>query len=217
VQPICNAEGLAGRSGAADYDADVERESIGLTLNAAGVSEMHLVGWSNGGRMALDFALANPERIRTLTLIEPAAWWLVADEDQGAREFHDYLIALAGRQITDEDLCEFLVRAGLGGADADFKSLPQWDFWSSCRQALSWFSQRTASSAEVGIEGLGRLDVPTLLVRGRATAPWLWKTVDHLQHRLPHSEALELDGGHACILESPDEFVAALAEHAGRR
>lgn len=67
VQPICNAEGLAGRPGAPDYDADVERESIDLTLGAAGVSDMHLIGWSNGGRMALDFALAFPERIRTLT------------------------------------------------------------------------------------------------------------------------------------------------------
>src|ERR1700749_4996213 len=79
LQPIVNAEGLAGHPGDPTYDAEVERESIEITLDEAGVADMHLVGWSNGGRIALDFALAHPQRVLTLTLIEPAAYWLVAD------------------------------------------------------------------------------------------------------------------------------------------
>ena len=85
---------------------------------------MHLVGWSNGGRIALDLALADPALVRTLTLIEPAAYWLLVDEDESAAGFHDYLLACAGRELSDEDLCEFLVRVGLGTADTDFKALP---------------------------------------------------------------------------------------------
>lgn len=158
VQPICNSEGLAGRPGTPDYNADVERESLALTLDTAGVAEMHLVGWSNGGRMALDFALAHPARVRTLTMIEPAAYWLVADEDESAASFHEYLVGLAGRELSDEDLCEFLVRAGLGPEGTDFKALPQWDFWSSCRQALSWGGERIIRSATAGIEGFERLN-----------------------------------------------------------
>jgi pimeloyl-ACP methyl ester carboxylesterase len=216
VQPICNAEGLAGHPGAPDYDAAVERESIEMTLGAAGVSEMHLVGWSNGGRMALDFALAFPDRIRTLTLIEPAAYWLAVDEDESARSFHEYLAGCAGRELGDDDLIEFLVRAGLGGADTDFKALPSWDFWSSCRQCLSWGGELAARSAAAGIEGFERLDVPTLLVRGRSTAPWLSSVVDILAQGMPDATVVELDGGHACILESPEEFVAALVGHVDR-
>lgn len=72
VQPIAN-ERMVGRIGNKAYDTDLERESLALTLDSIGIEEMHLVGWSNGGRMALDFALAFPKRIRTLTAIEPAA------------------------------------------------------------------------------------------------------------------------------------------------
>lgn len=213
LQLICNAEGLAGRPGDPEYDADVERESIALTLEEAGVSEMHLVGWSNGGRIALDFALAHPASVRTLTLIEPAAYWLVADEDESARSFHEYITACAGRELTDDDLCEFLVRAGLGTSDTDFKALPQWDFWSSCRQALSWGGERVTNSAAAGIDGFERLEIPTLLIRGRSTAPWLHEVVTHLERGLPNAKTVELDGGHACILESPAEFVATLKSH----
>lgn len=215
VQPICNAEGLAGRPGDPTYDAEVERESIGMTLDAAGVSEMHVVGWSNGGRIALDFALAHPERVLTLTLVEPAAYWLVADKDESARSFHEYLTGLAGRKLTDEDLCEFLVRAGIGPEDADFASLPQWDFWSSCRQALSWSGEKMTSSAAAGIEGFERLDIPTLVIRGQSTSPWLRGVAGHLAQNMPEAKLVELEGGHACILERPEGFVAALGPHIG--
>lgn len=213
VQPICNAEGHAGRPGDPAYNADVERESIALTLAEAGVGEMHLVGWSNGGRIALDFALADPARIRTLTLIEPAAYWLVLEQDESARAFDEYFASCAGRELTDDDLCEFLIRAGIGPEGADFKSLPQWEFWSSCRQALSWGGERATSSAVAGIEGFERLDVPTLLIRGRSTAPWLYNVAGHLERGLPEASLVELDGGHACLLEHPEEFVATLRAH----
>jgi len=213
VQPICNAEGLAGNPGDPGYDAGVERESFGMTLDAAGVSEMHLAGWSNGGRMALDFAIAYPERVLTLTLIEPAAYWLLAEEDKSAGTFHEYLTRLAGRELTDEDLREFLVRAGLGSEETDFESLPQWDFWSSCRQALSWGGERMTKSAAEGIEGFERLDVPTLVIRGRSTSSWLSGVAGRLAREMPAAKLVELDGGHACILEHPEDFVAALAPH----
>jgi pimeloyl-ACP methyl ester carboxylesterase len=215
VQPTCNAEGLAGNPGDPSYHAEVERESLGMTLEAAGVSEMHLVGWSNGGRIALDFALAHRDRILSLTMIEPAAYWLVADEDESARSFHEYLTRLAGRELTDEDLREFLVRAGLGPEDADFASLPQWGFWSSCRQALSWGGERMTRSAADGIEGFERLDIPTLLIRGRSTSPWLSGVAGLLAREMPAAKLIELDGGHACILEHPEDFIAALAPHIG--
>ena len=213
IQLICNAEGLAGRPGDPSYDAEIERESIEITLEQAGVSEMHLVGWSNGGRVALDFALAHPHRVLSLTLIEPAAYWLAAEEDATAREFHQYLTGCAGRELTDDDLREFLVRAGLGSEETDFTALPQWEFWSSCRQSLSWGGERMTASAAAGIEGFQQLETPTLVVRGRSTSPWLSGVAGRLAAEMSKAELVELDGGHACILERPHEFVAALRSH----
>ncbi len=213
VQAISNAEGMAGRIGDPTYDTDLERESLRLTLDSLGVEAMHLVGWSNGGRMALDFALTFPERIHTLTAIEPAAWWLVDDADQSARDFATFIAGCAGRDCGEDDVREFLIRAGVGARDTDFSALPQWEFWASCRQVISWYGERAVRSAEAGIEDFERLEVPTLLVSGRSSAPWLQGAVAVLAAGLPNATVVELDGGHACLLESASDFVAALARY----
>lgn len=213
VQPIPNREGMAGRVGDGSYDADLERESLELTLARAGVDEMHLLGWSNGGRIALDLALADPRRVRTLTMIEPAAWWLVAEEDESARRFDEFISGCGGRECGEEEVRAFLVGAGVADPDTDFTALPQWEFWLSCSQVLSWYGKEAQRSAEAGIAGFESLDVPTLLVRGRATAPWLHRVVDVLAAEMPNTEVVELDGGHACLLESSPDFLAAVGRH----
>jgi pimeloyl-ACP methyl ester carboxylesterase len=215
VQPILNAEGIAGCVGDPSYDTDVERESLRLTLAEAGVSGMHLLGWSNGGRAALDFALAHPEGIRSVTAIEPAAWWLVVDEAEDARRFDESIARLSGCDVSEDDLIEFLRGAGLGGPDVDFRALPQWELWSSCRNTLSWYGERARESARVGIEGIERLESPVLLLRGTRTSQWLRRVVDVLADRLPNATVVDLEGGHACILESPEAFTAALERHVG--
>jgi pimeloyl-ACP methyl ester carboxylesterase len=213
LQPIRNAEALAGRPGHPTYTADTERLSIAMTLDELEVDEMHLVGWSNGARMALDFALALPRRVRSLTLVEPGAPWLVADVDESARRFHEYFVDLGGRDVTDRDLCAFLVQAGLGEEGTDFKALPQWELWSAGRQALSWGGEQVISSSAAGIEGYQRLAIPTLVVRGRSTSPWLSKVAALLATEMPMATLVEIDGGHACVLESPEQFLAALTGH----
>jgi pimeloyl-ACP methyl ester carboxylesterase len=212
IQTIANAEGMAGRIGDGSYDANVERESIRLTLEEAGIGEMHLVGWSNGGRIALDFALAHPERVRTLTAVEPAAWWL-AEGDEGGRRFGEFILDCAGRECGEEDVRAFLIGAGVVGPDADFAALPQWDFWLTCRQVISWYGREAVRTAEAGIANFERLTVPTLLMRGSRTAPWLGRAVDVLAAGLPDAGVVELDGGHACLLERPQDFLTALAGH----
>lgn len=215
MQPIVNEEGMAGRIGNGRYDADVERESIGLTLEEAGVGDMHLVGWSNGGRMALDYALANPDRVRTLTLVEPAAWWLVADRDETAAGLTAFATECAGREVGEDDVERFFRDVGFGGPGTDVRALPIWSLGLSGRQTLSWYDEGAVRTLAAGIEGFERLGVPALLVRGRQTAPWLRSVVDVLAEGMPNAIVAELDGGHACLLEHPEEFVSALAELLG--
>ena len=211
IQLIANAEGMAGHIGDPSYDTDLERESMLLTLDSLGIEDMHLVGWSNGARAALDFALAFPDRIRTLTAIEPAAYWLVDDET--AQTVSELIAGCAGRECSEEDVRRFLVGVGVAGPDTDFEALPQWDFWVSCRQVLSWYGARALRSAEAGIEDFERLEVPTLLIRGTRTAPWLRDVIDVLRSGLPNSKVAELTGGHASMLESPEPFLGALNKH----
>ena len=81
VQPIHNELGSAGRIPEAGYDHDVERDAIALTMDDLGIEAAHLAGWSGGARALITFSVAYPERVRTLALIEPPAYW--AGEEAG--------------------------------------------------------------------------------------------------------------------------------------
>jgi hypothetical protein len=43
--------------------------------------------------------------------------------------------------------------------------------------------------------------------------PWLWAVVDRFAEGLPDATVVDLRGGRACLLESAEDFVAALRAH----
>jgi pimeloyl-ACP methyl ester carboxylesterase len=213
LQLLSNAEGIAGRHGNSTYTADLERENVLLTLDAARVrGPVHLLGWSNGGRVALDLAINCPNVVRSVTAIEPAAWWLLGERED-ANNFETFILRVSGRDLTDEDVMEFLWRAGLGPRGTDFQAMPAWPVWQQCRNALSWFSSKTLETAKAGIDNLESLTMPLLCVRGSETSPWLYDVVEVVAARVAHTTVLELPGGHACLLQNPDAFVTAVARH----
>lgn len=48
-----------------------------MTLDELRLDRAHLAGWSGGGKAVLEFAMEYAERAQTLTLIEPAAYWVL--------------------------------------------------------------------------------------------------------------------------------------------
>ncbi|MGH2668763.1 MAG: alpha/beta fold hydrolase [bacterium] len=78
VQPIHNELGSKGSPGDRGYSAEIERESLRLTLDALDLARPHLAGWSGGGLALIEFAIEYPEWIRSLALVEPAAYWVLA-------------------------------------------------------------------------------------------------------------------------------------------
>ena len=60
------------------FTLDAERLALEPLLNCC-AGTFHLVGYSYGGVVALQLALANPARVRTLTLIEPVYFNVLRD------------------------------------------------------------------------------------------------------------------------------------------
>lgn len=213
VEPIANELGGNGAVGAADYDADVERKSLRPTVERATSGErVHLVGWSNGGRAALAYAAGYPQHVASVTAVEPAAWWLLPD-DAGAAELATLADALHGREVTEDELVTFLSNVVVAPPGTDYRALPQWSAWSSVRNTLSWYGPRMTSSAAAQLAAIDRIEVPTLLLRGTWTAGWLRRVVDRLAEQLPKVVVRDLEGGHACLLQSQDAFVDAVDAH----
>ena len=215
VQPIHNELGSAGERGDAGYTAAIERESLLMTMDALGIETADFAGWSGGGRALIEFALAHPERVRTLTLVEPAAYWILDDlgeTDPQVARLNQFLHALAGQDVSEDDVAEFLELAGLAPSKEQVREHPGWPRWVPHRMALSW-SSRQADRPDRDIAELAGIRCPVLLVRGSATTDWLKRVVAVLDERLPDTRVLELPGDHACHLENPDAFLAALERH----
>lgn len=218
VQPIHNERGSAGEPGDPTYTAETERESLRITLDALRLDAVDFAGWSGGGRALLEFALAYPDRVRSLTLVEPAAYWVLEgldEKDPEVEELNEFIHPLAGREVTEEDLARFLEFAGFIAPGEDARRHPNWERWLSHRNALSWQSEEVDRSGR-SVEELEYISCPVLLVKGTVTADWLKRLVDVLGQRIPNATVLELAGDHACHIESIDAFLEALQAHLAR-
>jgi pimeloyl-ACP methyl ester carboxylesterase len=215
VQPIHNELGSAGQIGEPGYTAKTERESLRLTLDELDIEAADMAGWSGGGRALVEFALAFPDRVRTLTLVEPAAYWILeqlGDENAEVERGNEFVHDLAGREVTEEDLVEFLQLAGFARPGEDVREDPTWDRWFSHRMALSWQSKELERTGR-SVDELARIRCPVLLVKGTDTTDWEKRVVDVLGERLPNARVLELPGDHASHIQSIDAFLETLEEH----
>jgi pimeloyl-ACP methyl ester carboxylesterase len=209
---LLNVEyGLEDRQLPAGYSVRMESASLGRALD---LLEWHgpvdLVAWSYGALVSLDFALNHPGRIRTLTLIEPPAVWLLPDRgrsDPDVRALRS-LAKTMSDEITGADLQRFVRTVALAPPGTDPEELPQWPLWMEHRRSL-----RPGTSAvdhEDDISRLGAFDRPALLVVGTGTAPFLRQVHDTLAAHLPRVRTTEMPAGHAPHLVSMDRFLAEL-------
>jgi pimeloyl-ACP methyl ester carboxylesterase len=215
VLPIHNELGSYGLVGDPGYTAEIERESLRMTLDALKIGPAHLVGWSGGARALIEFALAKPDRVRTLTLIEPTATWIplqLGNTDPMLDEGIEMTRGFAGRDITAEDLAAYFAYTGLSPTTQQAKTSALWEQSYPHRAALSWQGPIMEHGSRA-VSDLATITCPSLLVHGRATAGWLKRITRELANRLPDNTLLELSGGHACHLEDPDEFDGAVQRH----
>jgi pimeloyl-ACP methyl ester carboxylesterase len=215
VEPIHNELGSAGEPGQAGYTAEVERESLRITLDDLELDRPHVAGWSGGGRAALEFAMEYPDRVRTLTLIEPAAFWILeqrGEHDAVIEELNAFLHPLYGRDVTEDDLATFLEYAGFVANKSEASTHPNWERWLPHRMALSWQGAALDHPSRTA-EDFARVSSPTLLVKGTVTAAWQKEVVDTLGAELPNATVLELEGDHACHIQSMGAFLEGFERH----
>ncbi|EJN58796.1 alpha/beta fold hydrolase [Halogranum rubrum] len=186
-----------------------------LLLDTLNVGTAHFVGASMGGSVVLDFALVNPDRVQSLTLVAPAV---------GGYEFTDEA-TLAGWEAA-----ETAYEAGEFDRAADIES-EMWlagptrtldDVDSECRELVQTMLRQhydldTAEAAEEGLNppAVGRLDelaVPVLVVSGTLDTPDMAAITARLERELADVRCETVDdAAHLPSLERPDEFDELLA------
>jgi pimeloyl-ACP methyl ester carboxylesterase len=196
------------------YSLRSESEALKRTLDKLEVGKINLVGWSHGGAMSLDFALNYPDRINSLTLIEPATYWVArgyGEFEEEQREFTQFLIGIRV-PVTEDVLVGFLRWNGLVPEGMDPKSLPQWPVWN--RLKMAFLSLHTVIEHT---DDLGRLqvlrNVPVMLVRGRDSVGFNFGIADLLSKSLGASaKIVTLPDAHASHIIAKDKFIEELQQ-----
>jgi pimeloyl-ACP methyl ester carboxylesterase len=204
--------GLEDRRLPEDYSVRIESAALAGALDDLGwQAPLDLVAWSYGALITLDFALTHPERVRTLTLIEPPAVWVLPDRERTDPDLQalETLARTIGDEVGEADLERFVCTVGLCPPGIMPQELPQWPLWMEHRRSL-----RTGTSATDHRDDLARLRGlarPVLLVTGTGTAPFLRRIHDQLAVHLPQARTTEMPAGHAPQIVSMDRFLAELA------
>ena len=183
-------------------------------VTRAGDWPTDLVGYSLGGRIALHFAAAYPERVRRLVL-ESASPGLATEEERRMRRASDEALAT---QVLDEGVAAFV---DAWEAQPLFASRAGIDVAERARQrALRVRNDAGSIAATLRGLGTGRLpslwgrlpeiEVPTLLVVGALDATYA-EIARRMADAMPHARVAEVaEAGHTVHLEQPNAWLAAV-------
>jgi pimeloyl-ACP methyl ester carboxylesterase len=167
VQLLSVEYGLENKQLPYNYSVKTESRALAATLDSLGYNfPVDIVAWSFGALTSLDFALDHPDRIRTLTLIEPPAFWVLRENgqlDMQSLNILNFFESLHGN-ITDDMLEVFLEGAGFVKPGESPRDLPQWQQWLPFKQSL-----RNCPSVATHRDDLNRLqqlNSPVLLFKG---------------------------------------------------
>ncbi|MDB5507746.1 MAG: putative alpha/beta hydrolase [Hyphomicrobiales bacterium] len=186
------------------YDAQnpgIGSEDLLNLANALELTTFHLVGSAAGGSIAMDFALSQPERLRSLAIVNNAA---------GVR---DGEIAAAAERIRPQGWAAMPVEFRELGPSYRATNPAGTQHWLELEHAsLSGAEYRQKPRNRITERSLADLRVPTLFMTGDSDLIAPPPIVRMLADVVPKSmKTIVADAGHSIYWEQPGAFNEALA------
>ncbi|WP_280155314.1 alpha/beta hydrolase [Piscinibacter sp. XHJ-5] len=190
-------------------------------MDAARFDSAVLVGCSQGGRVAIDAALAQPQRVRALVLVAPAVGGAPQAELTGRvqRLAGDIDAASARRDV--DAVNELEAQLWLDGPAA-----PPGRVGGATRELFLAMNGIALRADDVGEalepaatawRRLQELQVPTLVLWGDLDLPHLRARCEELVRRISGAQRVMLEGAaHLPSMDAPEAFNAALRRFIGR-
>jgi len=199
------------------YSQAIATDDIAAVMRGAGIDKAHIVGLSMGGFATLHFGLRYPEMAKSLT---------VAGCGYGAEhEKRDQFAAEANKLADGLDAEGMEAMAKIYGAGPTRVQLENKDprGYAEFMEILANNSAKGAALTMRGVQAhrpsiydlepqLKKLTVPTLLILGDEDEPCLDVNL-YMKRVIPSAGLVYIpQTGHACNIEEPDAFNAALRE-----
>lgn len=179
-----------------DFSADLLR-----VLQYFQVEQVHLVGLSMGGRIARSFALAHPDRVRSLVLANTSPGFDALPPDKVA--------AFVEQRRNLDSVAQAKRLLGPNAHPEAFERLV-----GSLRgvHRESYLKTVEASVAQDVAAPIERIAVPTLVIGSTEDPLYPVDMARAMAKRIPGARLVELPGGHVSNLEQPERFNAAVLE-----
>jgi len=191
-----------------NYSVDYETQALKNTLDELKITQADLAAWSYGAEITLNFAINNPNIVRTLTLIEPPAIWVLKSQGSLSEKVlaeQEQIQKLGPSDINEDQLIWFTHFAGFVPQNVDPRTLPQWHSWLKHRQSLR--TQDVVFRHEDSIEKVRDFSKPVLLFKGEGSSDFLHQIIDILGEEFPNVQVEILPGGHAPQIVSMEQFM----------
>ncbi|HWE36202.1 MAG TPA: alpha/beta fold hydrolase [Isosphaeraceae bacterium] len=185
-----------------------DAEDLAGLLDYLRVDKVHIVGLSLGGRIAIDFAVTHPSRVRSLTLAGPGLSGF-EPPDGAESDLRMWNIIKAARdEGPDQATALWLKDPFMAPAMEQARLVP--GLRKMAREnAHCWLAnpvlQRSPKPAAAA--RLGEIKVPTLLVVGDRDVPQIKATIKTLETGIIGSRKVSIeDAGHMVNMEKPEVF-----------
>ncbi len=184
-------------------------------MDAVGFERAHLVGVSMGGMIAQEMALAAEHRFESLALIATHAGGPLAriPAAEGIRSFVRAQVGSPSARLAA--LTDLLYPPGfVASFDRGALERRMAETVGGRARHETLLSQLAAIGRHDTRRRLGRLRLPTLVVRPGKDILVRPSCSDELARRIPHARVLRLDdAGHGCIFQSAAPLAEALRAH----
>jgi pimeloyl-ACP methyl ester carboxylesterase len=189
-------------------------EDLTALLDYLKIDKVHMVGLSLGGRIAIDFALAQPTRVRSLTLAGPG---LTGYEPPGGAEtdLRMWEIIKAARDSGPEAATALWLKDPFIAPAMEQTQLVPGLQRIARENAHCWLENPILQRPlkPVAATRLGQIKVPTLLVIGDRDVPQIKATVETLLRGIHGTRKVTIKGaGHMVNMEKPEAFDKAVLD-----
>jgi pimeloyl-ACP methyl ester carboxylesterase len=173
-----------------------EVEDIEALIDAAG-GAAYLYGMSSGGALALEAALALPDKVQKLAIYEVP----YDDSDAGIQAWHSYRTTLEELTAADDRSGAVKLFMQFVGVPDDMitgmRQSPMWPALEAVAPTLRYDAAALGADRTVPTERAATLIIPTLIMDGGASEailPFMRATAEALTKAIPHAEHQILPG-----------------------
>jgi len=175
------------------YAVEREIEDIEALITEAGGSAF-VFGISSGAALALEAAIKLGEKVKKLAMYEAPY-----NDDEAARlawkAYRKQLAEVLAQGRRGDALALFMLLVGMPADHLDrARQHPLWPMWETAAPTLAYDAAAMGEDASVPTEKAAHVAVPTLVMDGSASFPFMHVTATALANAIPNAEHRTLQG-----------------------